>query len=62
MRQWWLWDGLQNHDRGHADDAAQLRLDGRLQSRGAVLLHRLWVSDEVYEALRHSHRALPAAA
>jgi len=28
----------------------------------AVLLHRRWVSGEVYAALRHSHRALPAAA
>ena len=28
----------------------------------AVLLHRLWGSGEVYEALRHSSRALPAAA
>jgi transposase len=29
----------------------------------AVLLHRLWVSGEVYEPLRNSHpRAMPAAA
>jgi transposase len=29
----------------------------------AVLLHRLWVSGEVYEPLRNSHQtALPAAA
>ncbi len=29
----------------------------------AVLLHRLWVSGEAYEALRNSHRvAMPAAA
>jgi hypothetical protein len=28
----------------------------------AVLLHRLWVSGEVYEPLRHSHKAMNAAA
>jgi hypothetical protein len=28
----------------------------------AVLLHRLWVSGEVYEPLRHSSQAMPAAA
>jgi transposase len=28
----------------------------------AVLLHRLWVSREVYEPLRNSHQAMRAAA
>jgi transposase len=28
----------------------------------AVLLHRLWVSGEVYEPLRNSHKAMNAAA
>jgi len=28
----------------------------------AVLLHRLWVSGEVYEPLRNSHKAMRAAA
>jgi transposase len=28
----------------------------------AVLLHRLWVSGEVYEPLRNSHKAMGAAA
>jgi hypothetical protein len=28
----------------------------------AVLLHRLWVSGEVYEPLRNSQKAIPVAA
>jgi len=28
----------------------------------AVLLHRLWVSGEVYEPLRNSHKAMRAVA
>ena len=34
----------------------------KLQGKLAVLLHRLWVSGEVYEPLRNTKRTMSAAA
>jgi len=42
--------------------SAQKRAVVAVARKLAVLLHRLWVSGEVYEPLRNSHKALRAVA
>jgi transposase len=55
--------GLVNAARGSAKSYGErLRKCGTRQVSREVLLHRLWVSGEVYEPLRNSHQAMRAVA
>ena len=55
LRRW----GLKLAERGGKNGKKQAVI--AVARKLAVPLHRLWVSGEVYEALRNSNRALPAA-
>jgi transposase len=56
LRRWGL--KLAEHGGNNAKKRAWVAVARKL----AVLLHKLWVSGEVYEPLRQSHRQCPAAA
>jgi len=56
LRRW----GLRLAERGGKN--AKKRAVVAVARKVAVLLHRLWVSGEVYEPLRNSHKAMRAAA
>ena len=57
LRRW----GLKLAERGGKNEKKRAVIS--TAQKLAVLLHRLWVSAEVYERLRNSHQAsLPAAA
>jgi transposase len=56
LRRW----GLRLAERGGKN--AKKRAVVAVARKLAVLLHRLWVSAEVYEPLRNSHKAMRAAA
>ena len=56
LRRW----GLRLAERGGKN--AKKRAVVAVARKLAVLLHRLWVSGEVYEPLRNSHKAMRAAA
>ena len=56
LRRW----GLRLAERGGKN--AKKRAVVAVARKLAVLLHRLWVSGEVYEPLRNSHKAIRAAA
>jgi transposase len=56
LRRW----GLRLAERGGKN--AKKRAVVAVARKLAVLLHRLWVSGEVYEPLRNSHKAMRAVA